>query len=269
MRRVAPTLSRRPLAQLVSLGERVAVVTGGARGIGLAICGRLAEAGASVVVADLDAAAASAAAVRLEVAGRRAVGVPVDVADSASVSGLADEAFGRFGHLDIWVNNAGVYSDVQALDMTDDEWRSTLRVNLDGLFFGAREAARRMVGGGVICNLASTSAYRTDVPGLAAYVASKHAVRGLTKSLAVEFGPLGIRVVGVAPTVVRTPGLTAIKRSRGEDLVTEAAALGAALPLGRIAEPDDVARVVLFCVSDLAAMMTGTTVVVDGGDLAS
>ena len=156
--------------------------------------------------------------------------------------------------------------------MTEAQWDEVTDFNLKGAFLGAREAARRMVAGqhgGVIVNIASTSAFRASAPGLAHYVASKFGVRGLTQALAVELGPLGVRVLGVAATFTVTPGT----RARRSDLDDEEYAayierVGAGKPLGRVAVPDDVARVVLFCASDLSSLMTGSTVVVDAGDLA-
>lgn len=155
--------------------------------------------------------------------------------------------------------------------MTDEQWRTVLAVNLDGAFTGAREAAKRMVEGGtpgVIVNITSTASFRSHGAGLAHYVASKHGLHGLTKSLAVELAPYGIRVLAVAPTAVDTPGVEVLRAGAAAagvgDIVEQ---LAATLPLGRIGVADDIARVVLFCASDLAAFMTGSTLVVDAGDL--
>lgn len=262
----------RSLAELVSLEGRVAVVTGGAQGIGRAIVERLAEAGASVVVADLDGELASSTADEIAASrGRKLIGTEVDVAEPAQVRDVADRALAEFGRLDIWVNNAGIYPAMPLLDMTDEQWRRVLAVNLDGTFTGAREAARRMVEGGqggVIVNITSTAAYRSHGGGLSHYVASKHGAHGLTKSLAVELAPHGIRVLSVAPTAIETPGVqqqqAAFAAAGLGDMV---ATLAAELPLGRMGVADDVARVVLFAVSDLATFMTGSTLAVDAGDL--
>ena len=155
--------------------------------------------------------------------------------------------------------------------MDVSQWDRVLDVNLTGTFLGAQEAARRMVAtgvGGAIINITSTAGFRAAGPGVAHYVASKHAVRGLTKSLAVELGPYGIRVLRVAPTLVETPGIdegrAAFEAAGLGDLLDQ---MAARLPLGRVGVPDDVARVVLFCASDLAIFMTGSTVAVDAGDL--
>jgi len=260
---IVPDVSDRTLATLVSLEGRGAAVTGGARGIGYAIARRLAEAGANVLIADInrDGALAAADTLSRQFTGQ-VIGVELDVCDSAGVSAVADTAIERLGRLDIWVNNAGIYPVTPVLDLTDADWDRVLEVNTRGTFLGAREAGRRMVaagGGGVIVNLASIAAYRADLPGYAHYVAAKHAVRGLTKSLAVELGPYGIRVLAVAPTNVDTTG----KRDDGLD-----PAILARHPLGRIGVPDDVARVVLFCASDLSVLMTGSTLLVDAGNIA-
>ena len=262
----APDLSERPLGDLVSLSGRVAVVTGGARGIGLATARRLAEAGARVVVADLDLRGAEAAARELD--GRA---VEVDVRDAAALEHLADDAVSALGRLDVWVNNAGVYPTHEALDMEPEDWDRVLDIDLRGVFLGARVAARRMVeldSGGVIVNVASTAAYRVAGRGIAHYAAAKHGVLGLTKSLAVELGPNGIRVLAVAPCVTATPGIEDARRAM-EAAGFAIERLGGELPLGRIAVPDDIARVVLFCASDLAALMTGSTLLVDAGWLAT
>jgi NAD(P)-dependent dehydrogenase (short-subunit alcohol dehydrogenase family) len=150
-----------------------------------------------------------------------------------------------------------------------DDWDEEVDVNLRRTFLGAREAARAMIAagnGGVILNIASTAAYRAAGTGVAHYVASKFGVRGLTQSLAVELGPHGIRVLAIAPTVTLTPGLEE-QRETLEAAGFELESLGAALPLGRVAVADDVARVALFCAGELASLMTGSTLLVDAGEL--
>lgn len=262
-----PDRSGTPVAELISLRGRRAVVTGGARGLGRAIASRLAEAGAAVVIGDLDRDGAVAAAAELAATH----GVPVtasalDVTVPASVAALADRALGSLGGLDIWVNNAGVYPSTPLLAMTDDDWDRVLSINLRGTFVGCREAARRMIAagnGGVIVNLSSVAGLRGRSAGVSHYVASKHGVTGLTSQLAVELAEHAIRVLAVAPTTIITPGVSHAMGRCDADL--EAALTR---PLGRAGRPDDVARVVLFCASDLALFMSGTTLVVDGGELA-
>jgi NAD(P)-dependent dehydrogenase (short-subunit alcohol dehydrogenase family) len=262
-----PDLADRPLSQLISLAGRRAVVTGAAMGIGAAIAARLAEAGAAVLLADLDKPAAEAAAAQVSARhGGTVLATQLDVADSASVIAAADLAAREFGGIDIWVNNAGVYPSTPLTDLSDDAWDRVLDINLRGTFFGCREAARRMVParpGAVIVNLSSIAGIRGRQAGVAHYVASKHGIIGITQQVALELAPHGIRVLAVAPTTIITPGVEERSAARGADL--EQALV---TPLGRAGRPDDVARVVLFCASDLAMFMTGSTLLVDAGQMA-
>jgi NAD(P)-dependent dehydrogenase (short-subunit alcohol dehydrogenase family) len=258
----------RPLAELLSLAGRAAVVTGAGRGIGAATARRLAEAGADVVVADLDDTAAAATAADVAAAtGRRAIASPVDVGNSATIAAAADLCVAELGRLDIWVNNAGIYPTTgPAIEATDDFLDRMLAINVRGTFAGAREAAQRMVGGGVIINVASTAGFRAAA-GISAYVTSKHAVVGLTRNLAIELAADDIRVVGIAPGVIDTPGVRdqlAPLAAAGLDV---AATMNRSL-LGRGGRPDDVARMIVVLASDLAAWVTGAVVPVDAGALA-
>jgi NAD(P)-dependent dehydrogenase (short-subunit alcohol dehydrogenase family) len=208
--------------------------------------------------------------------GVKAIGAALDVAEEGSIVALADAAVGAFGRLDIWVNNAGIFPGGASVDFLASAWDQVQDINLRGTFLGAREAARRMIAqrpkGGVIINVASVSGFRGR-PGLAAYVASKHGVVGLTKSLGVELGPHDIRVLGLAPTGIVTPGLAARKiDAQGAELERIRQLekqIAESLPLGRLGVPDDVARVALFCASDLSLLMTGSTLLVDAGALAN
>lgn len=259
-----PDVAATTVADLLSLDGRHALVTGGAQGLGRAIAQRLAEAGARVTIADLDDdRAASAAAAVSEQHDARVVGVEMDVADEESVVAAAERARQELGEIDIWVNNAGVFPSVPALDMPLEQWDRVIDVNARGVFVGAREAARRMPDGGVIVNIASTAGIRGTAPGLAAYVASKHAVRGLTAQLALELAPRGIRVLGVAPTFVPTEGNLAAAADLPEG-VDVMAVMRPGL-IGRLVAPDDIARVVLFCASDMSMVMTGSTLLADAG----
>lgn len=264
-------LSGRSLEDLVRLDGRSAVVTGGGRGIGFAISKRLAEAGAKVYIGDLDEASAKTAAKELTGLGYEVEGVRLDATHVHEIEAVADLVMREFGHLDVWVNNAGIYPMAPAMDMDESMWDRVLDLNLKGTFYGAQVAAKRMASTdtkGVIINLASTAGFR-GTPNATHYVASKHGVRGLTRSLAAEFGPLGIRVLALAPTVIDTPGMAEAKpafQELGIDNIIDA--MVATLPLGRAGVPDDVARVALFCASDLSMFMTGSTLPVDGGALA-
>ncbi|WP_345763492.1 SDR family NAD(P)-dependent oxidoreductase [Diaminobutyricibacter sp. McL0608] len=263
------------IAELVSLTGRRAVVTGGAQGLGKAIAARLAEAGADVLIVDLEEERARAAAADLAARyGITAIGTRADVSDTASVIAAAELAVAELGGLDIWVNNAGLFPNAPVLEMPDEMWDSVFAVNARGVFLGSREAARRMAAdgsGGVIVNVISTAGFQVAFPGMAAYVSSKHAARGLTKALAVDLAPLGVRVLGVAPSFVPTEGNVAAGKAAAE----QAAAAGIELPpldvmtqslIGRLGTPDDIARVVLFAASDMSLIMTGSTLLADAGE---
>lgn len=263
-------VSASPVDSLLSLAGRRALVTGGGRGLGKAIAVRLAEAGAAVAVADIDEALARDAA--SDIAGRfggDVVGVRMDVTDAESVRVATAEAIAALGGLDVWVNNAGVFPSIPVLDTEDDAWEQVFAVNARGVFNGSREAARRMAstGSGVIVNIVSTAGFEGTAPGLSAYVGSKHAVRGMTKQMALEFAPLGIRVLGVAPTFVPTEGniaaAAAAMQAAGVD-PTMMPVMSQSL-IGRLGTPDDIARVVLFCASDMSMIMTGSTLLADAG----
>ncbi|MBW8783089.1 MAG: SDR family oxidoreductase [Novosphingobium sp.] len=266
-------VSERSIAELVSLAGRTAVVTGGGRGLGKAIAARLAEAGANVVIGDIDGSLAAAAAEDL---GRRSagrvIGTGMDVTDTASVRAAVSLAEETFGPVGIWVNNAGIFPAVPVPQMSDELWDQVLAVNTRGTFVGSREAARSMTAGGkggVIVNIVSTAGFKGVAPGLAAYVSSKHAVRGMTKQMAIELAPAGIRVLGVAPTYCVTEG-NQLAAAENPDRTSSPEDIPAMLTsrLGRVGVPDDIARAVLFCASDLSMFMTGSTLLVDAGEAA-
>jgi NAD(P)-dependent dehydrogenase (short-subunit alcohol dehydrogenase family) len=270
--RTVPDVSDQPLDRLLRLDGRTAVVTGGARNIGLAIASRLAEAGADVAIADVDGPETERAVAYVRDRGGSVAGFDLDVRDGDAVRTVADAVADRFGGIDVWVNNAGIFPNRPLLEMSVDDWDAMLELNLRGTFLGCREAARHMVRagrGGVIVNVASAAAFRASGVELSHYVASKFGVRGLTQSAAVELGRYGIRVLGVAPTYIE-------RREREQMHVAAPDAgqeplpphLSFELPLGREGVPDDVARVVLFCASDLAILLTGSTIPVDAGQLA-
>jgi NAD(P)-dependent dehydrogenase (short-subunit alcohol dehydrogenase family) len=265
-------LAGRSIIQLISLQGRRAVITGGARGLGLAIGRRFAEAGASLLIGDKNEEGAAKAARSLATEfGISAASAPLDVTDSASVARLAETA-DRLGAIDIWVNNAGIFPGSVLTETNDEQWDLVHDVNLRGTFYGCREAGRRMgaAGSGVIINITSVSGYRGRA-ALAHYVAAKHGVVGLTKAAAMELGPKGVRVVAVAPAMTETPGLEE-QRARyanadqgAEHFKDMEKKILATFPLQRFGQPDDVARVALFAASDLAAFVTATTIFCDGG----
>lgn len=266
-----PDVTEKSIAELVSLAGRVAVVTGGAQGLGKAMARRLAEAGARVLIGDLKADLGETTAKDLsERYGTKVIATRLDITDGRSISAAADLAEAQLGGLDIWVNNAGLYPNVLLGEMTDAIWDQTSAVNLRGVFTGCREAALRMIArgrGGVLVNVVSTAGFKGVAPGMAAYVATKHGVRGLNRQLAIELAPHAIRVLGVAPTFCETEGNMAALAELPDRVRTEiSATLTSAL--GRVGVPDDIARAVLFAASDMSLFMTGSTILVDAGETA-
>lgn len=253
-----------PVRKLIDLTGRTAIVTGGAMGIGLGIVGRLREAGANVVVADLDRDAAAAVAAGFDRSPPGgALAVPADVSDSAGVERMIAEAIDAFGALDILVNNAGIYPNVPLAELDLDTFRRVIDINLTGLYLCTKAAAARMIEqgtGGRIVNVTSIDALHPSMVGLAHYDASKHGAWGFTKSVALELAPHGIRVNAIAPGGIKTPG---IGDADEEDLATFAQMI----PMGRLGDPDEIGRAALFLASDLSSYVTGAQLVVDGGRL--
>lgn len=251
------------IAQLFDLSGKGAIVTGAGRGIGQAISFRLAEAGAKVVATDLDQDALAETVNRIRSQGGEAKAILADAGRISDAPRVVDETIKAFGSMDILVNNAGIYFMRSALDVKEGEWDRLMDVNLKGVFFYSQAAAKEMIKGGrggKIINIASMDAIH-PTRKMAPYDASKGGVAILTRTLALEFARHNILINAVAPGGVLTPG--AKERA--------AAALHGIprIPLGRLADPDDIARVVLFLASAAADYMTGTMVVVDGGFLLS
>ena len=246
------------MASPSALSGRVALVTGGGRGIGREIALELARAGADVAVNyHADPGQARATAADIEALGVRAMAVAADVGDAAAVRRMVDEVTAAFGSLDILVNNAGVQTWTLFLDVTESEWDLVIRTNLKGSFLCTQTAARAMSRGGVVVNIGS-GCNKVPFPGLVAYTASKGGIEMLTKVAAVELAPRKIRVNCVAP------GAVEIERTRLE-VPDYAGTWGAVTPLGRVGQPEDIARTVRFLASDDSAFITGQTIWVDGG----
>jgi NAD(P)-dependent dehydrogenase (short-subunit alcohol dehydrogenase family) len=249
----------------MKLDGKVAIVTGGARGIGLAIAKRYAVEGAKVVIADVDATAGEAVARALgETCRFRAT----DVGDAQQAQGLIADAVAAFGALDILVNNAGIVHAADFLDLKEADFDRVLRVNLKGAFLVGQAAARCMVdevkagrAAGVIVNMSSVNAVLA-IPNQVPYCVSKGGIAQLTKVMALSLAPYGIRVNAIGPGSIMTDILKSVATDREAKR-----RLLARTPLGRIGEPDEIAAIALFLASNDAAYVTGQTIYADGGRL--
>jgi glucose 1-dehydrogenase len=247
----------------MTLNGKVAIVTGGNSGIGKAIVLALAEAGATIAI-DYVADEKAEEEVERKVAalGERVIGVEADVSKVADLRRLIDETVRAFGHLDVMVNNAGIESRTSTLDTTEAQYDKVMAVNLKSAFFGTQLAAQQMIAqgnGGRIINISSVHE-DWPMPGNTPYCLSKGGMRMLTRTAGVELGPHGVTVVGVGPGAVATP----INTSTMED-PEKMKTLDAAIPLCRMAQPEEIGSVVAFLASDGASYLTATTIFADGG----
>jgi glucose 1-dehydrogenase len=247
----------------MSLQDKVAIVTGGNSGIGQAIVLELARQGAAVVI-DYVVHPEATEALEQEIGklGARSIGVEADISKVAGIQKLADAAVSKFGRLDIMVNNAGIETRTSVLDTTEDQYDRVMEINLKSAFFGTQITAKQMIkqgGGGRIINI--TSVHEDwPMPGNTPYCLSKGGMRMLTRTAGVELAPHGILVVGVGPGAVATP----INLSTMND-PAKLTQLDAAIPLGRMARPEEIANVVGFLAGDGASYLTATTIFSDGG----
>jgi glucose 1-dehydrogenase len=247
----------------MSLENKVAIVTGGDSGIGHAISLELGRQGASVTVNyHKDQASAEATVKAIEDEGGKAQAVQGDVSSVADIQNLVDSAVRTYGRLDVIVNNAGMETRTSTLDTTEKQFDMVIGVDLKSAFFGVQLAAKQMIkqgGGGRIINISSIHE-DWPMPGNSPYCAAKGGVRMLTRTAGVELAPHGITVVGVAPGAVWTP-IDEVTLSDPK----EKARLEAAIPIGRVAQPEEIAKLVAFLASDHASYGTAATYTVDGG----
>jgi NAD(P)-dependent dehydrogenase (short-subunit alcohol dehydrogenase family) len=252
-----------PLQQLpdFSLEGQTALVTGAGRGIGASLAHALAGAGAEVAVAARTRAEIERVAAEIGDAGGEALPLELDLRDIDSIESAVAATVARFGKLDVLVNNAGLGTNHDALDLTASEWDELMAVNLRGLFFACQAAGRHMIprGSGRIINL-SSQAGQVGIVRHAAYCASKGGVEQLTRVLALEWGPHGVTVNAVAPTFIRTPGTA--ERLDDPDFLADVLRR---IPAGRVGAPIDVAGPVVFLASAASALVNGAVLTVDGG----
>lgn len=247
------------------LKDKVALVTGGAAGIGLACAKAFAAEGAKVAIADLAQERGEAAVEALQEAGADAIFLRCDVGAKAEVEAMIASTVAAFGRLDIAVANAGIVKAGDFLEFSEEDFDAVIRVNLKGVFLTGQAAARQMAeqgGGGAIVNMSSVNAVLA-IPSIAPYVVAKGGVNQLTKVMSLALADKGIRVNGIGPGSIRTEVLASVvndpEKMKGVLMRT---------PLGRVGEPEEIASVAVFLASDDASYMTGQTLYPDGGRLA-
>lgn len=243
---------------------KVAIVTGASSGIGLHTARLFAEKGASVVLADVDETAGREAAKAIDDAGGNALFVKTDVSQSAQVKELVDRTIERFGRLDYAVNNAGVSGEsVPTADITEEDWDRVIGINLTGVWLCMKHEIEAMIQneGGAIVNVASVLG-KVGFANAAAYVSAKHGVVGLTKSAAMEYATLGVRVNVVCPGFIYTPMLESAGMEEGSEMHTYISSLH---PMQRMGTPEEVATMIVWACSDEASFVTGASLLVDGG----
>ena len=257
--------------ELIRLDGKTAIVTG-AIGIGKGISYRLAEAGANVVVASIHMHEAQATVTELTNRGFKALAVQTDVSNEDDVKAMVSAAISKYGAVDILVNNAGIFPTIPLSHMQLADFQNVINTNLTGVFLCTKYCAEEMKKrgkGGRIINITSIDALHPSSIGLAHYDASKHGVWGFTKNVALELAPFNIWVNAVAPGGILTPGVQKAQSAPDQniDMNKVMKEFLDRIPMGRMGDPDDIAKVVLFLASDMSSYMTGSQIVVDGGAL--
>jgi len=273
-----------PFQDLLSIKGKTAIVTGGAMGIGLGIATRLAQAGANVLIADMDNDAGQKSAQDLSAQGHTVQATKTDVSDEDSVNEMVKTAVSQFGSVDIIVNNAGIYPQMPLAQMTKFDFDKVIAVNLRGVFLCVEAVSKQIIaqgkGGlprwadgtrGKIINITSIDVLHPSMIGLAHYDASKHGVWGFTKNAALELSQHKIWVNAIAPGGISTPGVAKMSgpADPSVDMEKVMATFMQKIPMHRFGEPDEIGKVALFLASDMSSYMTGEQIVVDGGVLLS
>ncbi len=253
---------------LFDLKEKVAVVTGGRRGMGRTHCLMLADAGARVVVSDISLEDCEKVVEEIREQGGEAIAAECDISNKSEVEELMEKAKETYGGIDILVNNAGIVDFKSFLELTEEDWDRVMDINLKGYFLCTRAAVEAMKerGEGVVVNIGSVAMGQSGIgfPNAVPYVSSKGGIAGMTEALAVDLAPHNIRVNTVAPGIIETPMIDPVKEDKEG---TEA--LVSRLPLKRMGKPEEISSVVLFLASDASSYMTGAVINVDGGWLSS
>ena len=236
--------------------DKVAIVTGSGRGIGLGIATALAKEGCNVVISDIDQATSEQAAQEMLKLGVKSLAIKCDVSNKVEVDNLIAKTIEAFGRLDILVNNAGIFPFTSFMDMKESDWDRVMNVNLKSIFLCSQSAVKVMKEGSKIVDISSIASF-VGFEGLTHYCASKGGVNSLVRALALELASKKINVNAVAPGGINTPGAAAPEEIKKQTI--------AAIPLARMGEPEDIANAVVFLASEKANYITGQTIVVDGG----
>jgi len=253
---------------MFKLKDKVAIITGARQGMGKTHALTLARAGAKVVVSDISLEDCEKVVKEIKKAGNKAMAIKCDVSKKKEVDEMVKKTVEKWGRVDILVNNAGICQFKPFLDLTEEEWDRTLNINLKGYFLCAQAVAKEMAKKklGVIVNIASVAMGQQGIgfSNIAHYCASKGGIVGMTEAMAVELAPYNIRVNAIAPGMIDTPMIDPITKNPKQEKATLSR-----VPMNRVGKPQEVSNLVLFLASDQSSYMTGSTVVIDGGWLAS